>query len=47
MTIKHTLLLWLTQKSWPVFHGLKFRNIGFASMGFGLFLKELERYRLF
>lgn len=44
MTIKQTLLLWwLTQKSRPVSHGLKFRNIGFASVGRGLFLKELER----
>ena len=42
MTIKRTLLLWwLTQKSWPVSRGLQFRNIGFASVGFGLFLKEL------
>ena len=48
MTIKRTLLLWwLTQKSWPVSRGLQFRNIGFASVGFGLSLKELIRYRLF
>ena len=48
MTIKRTLLLWcLTQKSWAVSHGLQFRNIGFASVGIGLFLKELMRYRLF
>ena len=30
-----------------VSRGLQFRNIGFASVGFGLFLKELIRYRLF
>ena len=48
MTIKRTLLLWwLTQKSWAVSHRLQSRNIGFASVGIGLFLKEQMRYRLF